>query len=468
LLLIFKETWGATQSECCPGGKKTEMEKIMVRFDLKIIKSEREDGKIQLNVTVPAKLTGNVIKSGAFALAMQNQINLKDVAEDEIVATVIEKVGEPQYKAFINYYACNSLAPFAVQEKGLEIIMDPQAETTDEIVEGREFRFVATVTPKPQYELESYEPVKVKITRPVVTDAEIEAQLYALAENFASTVADEGAEVADGQEISIAIETTEVATGEPMRNLTAPKRVYQTGDGFLPAEFDDAIRGMKAGESRSFEWGLPGLEGQEPMPVSSTVTLLQVNKKIIPAITDAWVEAKIPNANNVAELKEMIRKEGEEYKAKELEAQKFFTTASELATRFKGYIADEIYEYTRANMLQGIQASLQQQGIDLKTYIQQQGMDEQQFSMQVMLQVRESLRQGFALDALARHMKLTVNDDDYKDALSRIAPGREDQARKEYEGTGRSYMINEAALRTKANKWLVETATYEYFEQPGA
>ncbi|MDR2109158.1 MAG: hypothetical protein LBP28_06850 [Coriobacteriales bacterium] len=434
----------------------------MTRFDLKITKSERADGKVQLNVVVPGKVTGNIIKSGTVALAMQNRIDLREMAEAEIIPTVIEKVGEPQYRAFLDHYAAASLAPFAVQEKGLEIVMEPQTETTDEIEEGRDFRFIAVVTPKPRFELESYEPVSVKLPQPQVTDAEVDAQLYALAENFARTEPDEGAVVEDGREITIAIETTEVASGEPQRNLTAPKRVYQVGDGFLPAGFDDAIRGMVPGESRSFEWELPGIGEMEAMPVSSTVTLTQVNKKVVPAVTDAWVAATIPNANTVEELKARIRQEGEEYKQKELENQKFFATASELATRFKGFIPDEIYEYTRANMLQGIQASLQQQGMDLKTYLQQQGMDEQQFSMQVMLQVRESLRQGFALDALARHLKLTVTDDDYNDALSRIAPGNEEQAREQYESNGRAYLITEAALRTKANKWLVETATFEF------
>jgi trigger factor len=102
--------------------------------------------------------------------------------------------------------------------------------------------------------------------------------------------------------------------------------------------------------------------------------------------------------------------------------------------------------------------------MDIKQYLQQQGMDEQQFSMQLMMQVRESLRQGFALDALASHLKLTVSDEDYTDALARIAPNHVEEARKEYENAGRTYLVKEAALRTKANKWLYDNATFEYIE----
>jgi trigger factor len=438
---------------------------MMARFDLKITKSDRSDGKIQLNVIVPAKIIPNIVRGATYALAMQNQINLKDVAEEDIIPTVIEKVGEPQYLAFLNYYASNSLAPFAVAEKNIDIIMEPQTETTDQLTEGKDFRFIAIVTPKPVYELENYEPVQVKLPAVTVTEEEIKNQMLGLAESFAVTAADEGAEATKGAELTIAIDTKDAKSGEAIPNLTAPKRVYTVGDGFLSEEFDNAVIGMKAGESRSFEWGLPGMEGTEPKPVKSTVSLTQVNKRIVPAITDAWVEANIPGANNVEELKQMIRKEGMDYKTREQEESKLFFTASELAKRFKGTISDEIYEYTRANMLQGLSASLKQQGTDLKTYLASQGMDEQQFSMQLMLQVRESLRQGFALDALAKHLKLTVTEEDYNDAISRIAPGREQQARQEFEGSGRTYLITEAALRTKANKWLIETATFEYIGQ---
>jgi len=45
-----------------------------------------------------------------------------------------------------------------------------------------------------------------------------------------------------------------------------------------------------------------------------------------------------------------------------------------------------------------------------------------------------------------------------------MAPGHEKEARQEFELTGRMYLIREAALRNKANSWLVETATINYAE----
>ena len=141
---------------------------------------------------------------------------------------------------------------------------------------------------------------------------------------------------------------------------------------------------------------------------------------------------------------------------------KTFACASEFAKRFKGSIPDELYEITREEIMDNIQQSLQARGKTIKDMINEQGGGEQQFSMELMLQTREVLTQSFTLDALARHLKLEVTDEDIAEVFRVMAPGYEQQARMEFELTGRMYQIAEGAMRNKANKWLVETAEVEY------
>jgi trigger factor len=92
-------------------------------------------------------------------------------------------------------------------------------------------------------------------------------------------------------------------------------------------------------------------------------------------------------------------------------------------------------------------------------------MDKQQYGLQVMLQVRETLRQSCSLDALARHLKMKLTDQDIDVALHAMAPGKEEEALQQFAGTGRDYLLHEAALRIKANQWLVDTATFDYIDQ---
>ncbi len=438
-------------------------------INLKITQKELEDGKIQLTVTVPASATDDILKGALFVLAMQNKLDMQNIKLENLEEEVLNAVGEPQYRAFANHYAMNAMAPFAISQKNIEPIMEPQLNSGMEITRGKDFSFVAIVTPKPHYELSSYDPVTVKIPKITITEEEIDNQILNLAERSATTAADEGAEVAGGSEISFGIETSFKDDGEKIPHLTAEKRIYQIGSGFLPEEFDANLLGMKADESKTFDFDIPGIQGAEgamaePRTATTTVNIIQVNKRVVPAITNAWVEVNMPEAKNVEGLRKMMREQGMEYKTKERENMKFFMTASVLAERFKGYIADEIYEYTSGDMVANLKEQLKQNGMTLPQYIQSMGMEEQQFNMQMMMQVRETLRQSFSLDALARHLKLTVSEEDISDTLSRMAPGNEERARADIEGSGRSYLLREAATRTKANKWLVETATFEESE----
>jgi trigger factor len=163
-------------------------------------------------------------------------------------------------------------------------------------------------------------------------------------------------------------------------------------------------------------------------------------------------------------MKAEIRRQGIEYKSQEQEQQKMFAAASILAGRFQGHIPDEFYEFSRSQIMNDFQQRLKNQGSSLDEYLEQSGMGKQQFGIQVMLQVRETLRQSFALDALARHLKLKLSEDDREKALSAMAKGKEDQLLQQFEGSGRMYVLDEAALRIKANQWLVDTATFEYVD----
>jgi trigger factor len=441
----------------------------LTKVKLKVDRKDLEDGTIQLTVTIPAETTGDLIKGAAFILALQNKIDLSKVKMEEFDSVVIETVGEAQYNAFINHYAMSAMTPYAVTEKNIQPIVEPEFRSNSEIVAGREFSFVALVMPKPHYELSSYEPVTVKLPKIVVAEEEIDAQLYNLAERSAKAEADEAAVVAATSEVIFAIATKLKDSGEPVEHMTADRRVYTLGEDFLPKDFDDKLLGMKAGESRTFDFELPGMENFDGTPgptrtVTTTVTLTQINRKVVPSITDAWVQANVPEATDVQGLREMLREQGMAYKSKEQENMRFFLVASALAERFQGFIADEIYEHTRSDMLANLREQLKQSGMTIEQYAQSMGMEQQQFNMNFMLQVRETLRQSFALDALARHLKLKVAEEDKEDALKRMAPGNEERARTDLEGSGRGYLLDEAALRTKANKWLVETAVFEVAE----
>ena len=107
------------------------------------------------------------------------------------------------------------------------------------------------------------------------------------------------------------------------------------------------------------------------------------------------------------------------------------------------------------NLMSNLRMQLQQQNMTYEQFIEQQG-GEQQFNMMMMMQTREMLVQGYALDALFRHEKMVLTDEDIEAACRSMSPQQNPkQVRNQMEQTGRGFALREAAERLKANRWLV-------------
>jgi trigger factor len=432
---------------------------------MKVKRSETPDGKIELKIVASPSKVQEAIRFVDFQLAMQNGIGPQD--PESLSSAVKEKVGEAYYNSFIDFQVMNFLAPFAVTQEKLAIMGTPRVTTTGvTVVPGRELSFTVEVIPKPSYEIEDFSPVKIKVPQVKVSEAEIDQQLVTLAESRVAFEKDDDHPVADGNDVLFSIKTVD-EKGEEIKQLTAERRAYTVGQGFLPKEFDEQLIGMEIGQTKTFEvrskdFTRSDLGDPDKMEAFTfTVTILELQKRVIPAITDAWVAKNIPGVSTVPELREEIRKQGLAHREQELSSMRSFIAASEFAKRFKGSIPDELYELARDGILQNLQQNVKTQGKTMQQFIEEEAGGEQQFSMQLMLQTREVLTQGFSLDALARHLELEITDEDIAETFRLMAPGHENDARMEFELTGRMYQIHEGALRNKANKWLLENAEIE-------
>lgn len=103
-------------------------------------------------------------------------------------------------------------------------------------------------------------------------------------------------------------------------------------------------------------------------------------------------------------------------------------------------------------------ATVKAQGMSFEDFVQQQG-GEQQFSMMVMMQVREMLVEGYVLDALFVHEGLKVEESDFDEAARQINFKADPaQTRKLLEETGRKFILRETAERHVASEYLLNHA----------
>ena len=95
---------------------------------------------------------------------------------------------------------------------------------------------------------------------------------------------------------------------------------------------------------------------------------------------------------------------------------------------------------------------------------------EQQFGMMLMMQTREVLVQGFCLDAVYRHERMTLTDKDLEDACYGMNPqANPKMMRQQLEDSGRGFALRETAERLKAARFVTAHAvitTAETLESP--
>lgn len=317
--------------------------------------------------------------------------------------------------------------------------------------------------PKPvgpqHFTLSSYGPVEIHLPPVAVSQADVDQQLQALAQQIPSFDKIEGAGALPDDERYIAIESTHA--GEPFTPLTG-KRIFKLGEGFMPEEFDKQVGPMLAGETKTFDFEVPWEEGADGQPVMSTitsaVTVLEIRRQITPEITDAWVSQNIPGASSVSELRARIREQLEAQLAQQLEQRKYFLAASVLAERLQGAIPDDVFERALAGNREGFEVNLRKQGITKEQFLAQQGITEHQLTMQNLMQTREMLAQALALDAMADHLGLDVDDDEINAVFGARTPEQTAAARASAESAGRLAEVRDLARRNKTAQWVVGNA----------
>lgn len=423
---------------------------------MKVTQKKLDGGKLLLEAVASTAEVSNALNAAHLAFAQQ--MNLRPEKDKTVAQVAEERMGIKNLDTVVEAQAIDYLMPFAIDKKNLVPAFPPKPVAKSPLRRGQTFSFDVEITPKPDYELTSYEPVAFTVQPLKVEEKEVDEQMRQIAERYVYFVADAPHPVAKGDSCLLELEAYE--NGEKLPGLTTDGRTYTAGEGLMPEGFDENIIGMNVGETKTFTFEGPGLDdkGNEVSEViECTATIKEIQKKVTPEINDEWVKTNMPMYKDAAALRQSIADSVMQQYTEQYEEYKRQMAVSELMNRFQGSIADEVYESMSQNLMTNLRMQLQQQGITYEQYVEQQG-GEQQFNIMMMMQTRQMLVQGYALDAVFRHEKLVLTDEDIEDTCKSMNPQSWRTIRKQMEDAGRGFALREAAERMKANKWLVENA----------
>ncbi len=417
---------------------------------MKVKPENVENGRVHVNVSLSADEMDLYFRMSQEAVREEG-----DLSPELAKASLEEFCADTQVQNKLRGYVMELLAIKAVKEAGVVPASQLLHLTKDTVLPDKSFEFIVSVVPKPVVELTSYDPIEAYEGELFVTEEEIEKELADLALRNASIVPKDSTDSVELEDF-LEIETKATQDGEEYEHLTAKKRLYKVGEKFLPEEFDKNLIGMKTGETKSFLLNFD----KNKTPVDVSVTILGIYTEVAPEADDDWIEKKYPGLGGLDGLKDQIRKEITEKKKPMFDEACASSALKQLAKRVNSTVPEIVFETRFTEMYRNFCKEIKNsQGVGIEEYFYKQGITEQQVKEEMARDVRSGLIEGFALDAYAHHYKLAADEEDYEQVLRSIAPGDEAATRHEYTVSGRMYILDEAALRNRSLRHLLDTAT---------
>jgi len=352
--------------------------------------------RVRLDIEVPfVELDSHIAEAYK---AISKQVNIPGFRKGKVPNTLIDqRVG----RAYVLEEAINKSIPVfyaqAARENEVRVVGRPEVDLT-ELNEGNFIKFTVEVDIRPEIVLPDFAKLQVTVDDAIATDAEIDEQVDGLRARFGTLTALDRA-VQDGDFLSIdlvaRIDGVEVEDGIA-RNIS-----YEAGTNRMIDGLDDAIRGMSAGESKSFATTLLGAHEGQTSEVE--VTVHSVKERILPELNDEFA-ALASEFDTLVELRTDVVERMKRLKAMEQGAQA------------RDRLLEQLLETMDIPLPEGLVEE------EIRAHLEGEGrLEDAEHRAEVNTEVRQSLKSSFLLDAIASAEKVEVTDAELSEYLMRSA-----------------------------------------------
>jgi trigger factor len=287
----------------------------------------------------------------------------------------------------------------AAATSGVQPVGSPELELGEPPDDGGSFRFSATVSVVPKPELADWRTLEIPVADADVPAELVDRELDELRATVAELVPAGDRPAREGDTVVIDLAGDEAAAQRDY--------VTEVGSGRLVDELDQALVGMRAGETKTVSVPID----EDGRAADVEITVKEVKEHVLPDLDDELARAA-SEFDTLAELRTDIeRRLGEELEA-ELEA-KFREDAVDALVAASRVEAPAELVDRRAGELWGAMArSLEQRGVSTETYLTMTGQSGEQVVERLRAEAKRALERELVLDAVADAEGVTVNDDE--------------------------------------------------------
>ncbi|MDQ7006091.1 MAG: trigger factor [Acidobacteriota bacterium] len=373
-------------------------------------------------------------------------------------AQVGKTLGGKVAEALVGRYASE-----AIREQGLRpidggIFLDLARDQEDPppAEEGESYTFGVLVELPPDFEVEDYAGVKVARPKVEVDTEDVQKELNALRESFATYEPVEGRPSADGDELVLQIEGHE-KDGE-LRLERRASQLRLGDEGNLP-EFNEHLASLEVGDSFSFEVQYPDEKRYGDLAGRLMVfsgEIEEIRQRVVPEMDDAWA-AGFSDIENLAQLRERMREAIEARRNSEADAVARERLLDRLLDRTPFEVPPSLVEAELEYRLNAIGRDLARRGIDPKNA----DLNWEEVVDSERKAAERSVRRDFLLDAIAAREQIEVEAAEVDRAIEQIARENgvqpEEVRRRLAKGEGLK-SLKQQVLRSKCLDWLYARA----------
>lgn len=329
---------------------------------------------------------------------LSEKINIPGFRKGKVPAAMIDqRVGrgavldEAINAALPNFYSQ------AAKENDVLVIGRPNVDIT-ELKDNEKLSFTVEVDIRPEIALPDFAQIKIEVDDVVVTDSDLDKQIESLQIRFGTLTTVEKT-VESGDFVSIDLLATD--GGKEIDGGSANEISYEVGSASMIEGLDEALIGLKVGESKSFETALVGMPESQKARVQ--VTLKAVKKRELPPLDDAF--AKLASEfETLAELKADLSNRLQRVKELEQGAQARDLLVEKLTTTVEIPLPAEIIE------------------AEVNDHLEKEGrLADDKHRAEVNEEVKATITREFLLDSIVKAEAVSVNESELTEYLVRAS-----------------------------------------------
>ncbi len=299
----------------------------------------------------------------------------------------------------------------AVTASDVKPLGQPEIEVT-KLEDGQELAFTAEVDVRPEITLPDFEALKITVDPIKVEDDEVDAELQSLRARFGTlTGVERGAQ--EGDFVSIDLSATVDGTEVP--EAATEGLSHEVGSGQLIEGLDEAITGLKAGETKVFTTKLAAGE-HAGKDADVTVTVKSVKERELPEADDDFAQLA-SEFDTIDELKESLTDQVKRVKSVQQAEQIRDKAIEALLEQTEVPLPENIVQAQVDDALHNAVHGLDHDEDKFAEQLTEQGSSREEFDADNRTNAEKAVKTQLLMDAVADKLDIQVGQNDLTERL---------------------------------------------------